>query len=120
CAFESNQDKVKNFSLRPLSAVLPSWPHAGAIFGSELAGEPPLQRVDELAQVRAGLARIDQILDREGLGGAEGRGELLQFGLDLAFPGNRVWRAFDFAAVRRLHPAFNRQRTPFTRGPGNL
>ena len=52
----------------------------------------PAQRcrqVGELAQQRPGVARVDDLLDQEGLGGPEGRADLVQPRLDLAGGGRQ-------------------------------
>src|SRR5688572_9264570 len=50
-------------------------------FGADGSRQPARRRVDEPAQVGPGLARVDDLLHAEGLGGAEGRGVGAQLGL---------------------------------------
>src|SRR5688572_30343211 len=91
------------------------WPHpvAGRTAATHGGGE-----LDELAQDAAGVARVDDLLDPEALGAAEGRAQLVQAILDLAELGLRIGRALDLGTVGRLDAALQRQRAPAPRRPG--
>ena len=74
--------------------------------------------IGKLAQQPARLARIDDFLNQELLGGAERRGELLEPRFDLGELRGRISGCFKLGLVRRLQSAGNRQRAPFTRRSG--
>ena len=68
-------------------------------------------------QQRARLARVDDLLDAEGLGGEERRAQRGELALELAPQRVRVGRGLDLAPVRGLDAAFDRQRAPLARRP---
>src|SRR5215470_7727635 len=95
------------------------WYHSGA--HPVLAGPAAAHRgggLDELAEDPPGVARIDDLLDPEGLGAAERRAQLLQALLDLGHPGLGILGGVDFGAIGRLDAALQRQRAPAARRPG--
>src|SRR6476469_357955 len=100
---------------RPLSGS-----YSGFVFGAELRSQSGLQRLDELAQIRAGFPRIDQVFDCERFGSAKRGGELPQFFFDLALALLWICSALDIAPVCSFHTAFDRKRAPVARGPCNL
>src|SRR5689334_8499849 len=55
------------------ASVGASWTHAILGLGAEPRAEVALGRIDESAQIRPRLARIDDVLDAEGLGCPKGR-----------------------------------------------
>src|SRR5438477_1445034 len=66
----------------------------------------------------AGVARVDDLLDPEGFGGAEWRAQLFKALLDLgAFRGG-VGRGVDLGPVGGFDAALQRQGTPAGRQPG--
>ena len=71
----------------------------------------------EFAQQRASLARVDDLLDPELLGGAKWRAQFVEPILDLFELGLRIVGRIDVGAIGRLDPAFQRQRTPIGRRP---
>src|SRR5208282_6331819 len=79
---------------------------------NKLVGEPR-----ELAQQRAALARIDDLLDPERLGGAERRPQLVQALLDLGELGDRIRCGIDVCPIGCLDAALERQRAPVAGRP---
>src|SRR5437899_12079228 len=75
------------------------------------------RQVGELAEERPRVARVDDLLDPEGLGRAEGRAELVQPRLDLGHLRLRVGRRVEVGAVGGLDAALERQGAPAARGP---
>src|SRR6267142_6363105 len=80
---------------------------------------PPERRgqVGELAEERPRVARVDDLLDPEGLGRAEGRAELVQAILDLRHLRLPVRRRVEVGAIRGLDPTLERQGAPPARRP---
>src|SRR5262245_47431885 len=77
----------------------------------EGAGAGRAQRLGEagkLAQELACVARVDDLLDPERLGGAEGRAQRIEPRLDLRQPGLRVGGGVDLGAVGGLDAALQR------------
>ena len=73
--------------------------------------------VGELAEQRPRVARVDDLLDPEGLRRAEGRAELVQALLDLGELGRGIGGGVEIGAVGGLDPALERQRAPAARRP---
>src|SRR5262244_2409892 len=73
--------------------------------------------VGELAEERARVARVDDLLDPEGLGRAERRAELVQPLLDLSHLRLRIRCCVEVGAIGGLDPALERQGAPAPRGP---
>src|SRR5262249_60520865 len=65
--------------------------------------------VGELAEERARVARVDDLLDPEGLGRAERRAELVQPALDLSPLRLRIPCCVDGGAIGRRHRALQLQ-----------
>src|SRR5262249_16261333 len=70
----------------------------------------PGGQVDELAQQRPRVARIDDVLDQERFGGTERGVETIEPLLDLDAQRLAIRRGVEFGAVRGLDAAFDRQR----------
>src|SRR5262249_27633051 len=75
-------------------------------------------QVGELAQQLAGVARVDDLLDTETLGGAERRAHLVEPRLDRGEMSGRIGRRGELGLVGGLDAAFERQRAPVARRPG--
>ena len=71
-----------------------------------------------VAQQRAGVARVDDLLDAEALGGAERGAHGVQALANLLAQRRRVVGRLELAPVGRLDAALDRQRAPVARGPG--
>src|SRR4051794_27956271 len=69
------------------------------------------------AQQRPRVARIDDLLDAEALGGSERRAHRVEPRLDLRPQRDRVLGGLELAPVGRLEPARDRQRAPVARRP---
>src|SRR2546427_7534605 len=67
------------------------------------------REVGELAEERPGVARIDELLDPEGLGGPERRAQLREAVLDLRQLVLGIGGGVEFGPVRPLAPAFQRE-----------
>ena len=72
----------------------------------------------EVAQQAAGVARVDDFLQPERLGGGEGRAKRVQPRLDAGKFRGRVGGVGKLGAVGGLDAAFQRQRAPAARWPG--
>src|SRR5262245_23592492 len=70
-----------------------------------------------VAQDRARVARVDDLLHAEALRGAERRGHRLEPCRDLLAQRRRVLRGLELAPVGRLEAAGHRQRPPVARRP---
>ena len=70
-----------------------------------------------VAQQRARVARVDDLLDPEALRGAERRAHRVQPRLDLGAQRDRVLGRLELAPVGGLEPALDRQRAPVARRP---
>lgn len=68
-----------------------------------------MDQLDEAGEEGPGSARVDDVLDLEGLGGAADRGIAPQFRLDLPLACRRVGGALDPAANADRDSAFERQ-----------
>src|SRR6266850_5016658 len=75
------------------------------------------RQVRELAEQRARLARVHDLLDPERLGRAEGRAQLGQPILDLDHLRLRILGGVEVGAVGGLDAALERQRAPASRRP---
>src|SRR5882672_11836400 len=75
-------------------------------------------QVRELAEERARLARVHDLLDPERLGRAERRAQLRQPVLDLRHLHPGIGCRVDLRAIRGLDPALERQRAPAAGRPG--
>src|SRR4051794_9667874 len=87
----------------------PSSPHppSGADRKARWAGsQQRLGEARELAEQGPRVARVDDLLDPEGLGGAERRAQLVQPGLDRLERGVAVRGGLELGAVGRLDAAF--------------
>ena len=111
--------------VRPFRPLLPALRHPlprrsyGLIEKCHLARRAHrLGQPREIAQQRAGLARIDDLLDPELFGRAERRLQLVEARLDLLQFGRGIVGRIDLGAVGRLDAAFQRQRAPGRRQPG--
>src|SRR3954453_9108249 len=76
-----------------------------------------MRSLGPVAQEPASVARVDDLLDREPLGGAERGGHGVQALLDLGAQRYGVVRRLEVAAVGGLDAAGERQRSPLTRRP---
>src|SRR5438067_746524 len=98
------------------------WPTPGPLRAHRVRGRPRLpqrrRQVGELAEERPRVARVDDLLDPEGLGRAEGRAELRQAFLDLGELPLRIRGRVEVGPVGRLDPALERERAPAAGGPG--
>src|SRR5581483_4231879 len=83
----------------------------------ELHGHQLVRPARPLAQDRAGRARVDDLLDRELLRGAERVAQGCQRALELGAGRVRVVGRLEVALERRLDPARERQRAPVAGGP---
>src|SRR3954469_12612151 len=70
-----------------------------------------------VAQNRARIARVDDLLDAEALGGAERRSHRVEAFDDLRVQGDRIVGRLELAAVRGLDAALDRERSPVARRP---
>ena len=77
-----------------------------------------MRSLGPVAEERPRVARVDDLLDGEALGGAEGRADGVEPGLDLGAQGDRVLGGLELAAVGGLEPAGDRQRAPVAGRPG--
>src|SRR5262249_12266636 len=73
---------------------------------------------DPVGQQRAGVARIDDLLDTEGFGGSERAAHGVQAPFDLRQQGRAIGSRVELAAVGGLDAPLERQRAPGTRRPG--
>ena len=82
--------------------------------GRAAAAPDPRRQPGPLAQQRAGLAGVDDLLDLEHLRGADGE----RFSRSRSRPCGIALELGELGLVRHLETAFDRQRTPVTRRPG--
>src|SRR3546814_2933353 len=94
-------------------------PHARLELHTDVGLQSRLRRFDEAAEIGARLARIDDVLDAEGLGGTEGRAVDAQLLLQLLLALLRIGRRFDLAPESDGDTALDRQRAPFRGRPGD-
>src|SRR5947199_10207959 len=73
---------------------------------------------DPVGQQRAGVARIDDLLDTEGFGGSERAAHGVEPPFDLGQQGRAIGSRVELAAVGGLDAPLERQRAPVTRRPG--
>ena len=85
---------------------------------AEVCAQPRLDPLEPVAEFGSSAARIDQVVYPEGLGPGEGGARAAEALLDFAALGFRVLGCRDLAPERHRHPAFEGQRAPLRRGPG--
>src|SRR4051794_15327618 len=90
----------KKTIVRSLTAGAYSGPRAARLRAAgELMADELVRPGRPVAQQRAGVARVDDLLNREALGGAEGRADGVQPRLDLLPKGDWVLGGLQLAAV---------------------
>src|SRR5256712_5695223 len=100
-------------------AIEPGCPRLAAHVVRRRPRAPQRRReVGELAEQRPRVARVDDLLDPEGLRRAERRAELGQPLFDLGHPRLRIRSRGDLRPIRGFDPAFERPRAPASGGPG--
>src|SRR3954447_20539441 len=85
--------------------------------GRQLVEDQLVRALGPLTEHRARVARIDDVLDREVLGGPEGGEDCAQAGLDLGAQGGGILGRLELALERGLQPAGDWQRAPVPRRP---
>src|SRR5437868_10208001 len=95
----------------PSAAALRTQP-PGLRAGGELVADQLVRPGRPVAEDRARVARVDDLLDAEPLGGAEGRAHRVEPLLDVGPQRRRVLRGLELAPVGGLDPALDGQRAP--------